>query len=137
MVGNDMTIIHREIGFKTQIALKWLRQSYDKQSLQNYSSCHETDCVKVKAKPHNVAKQTEVYMRVKTDQNSQRSKASKAVLVTSSRAVGAVRLFRGLGACSLVTAAVGCVPNYKFYRLGLKIVSSGRPGYLQCCAFGL
>jgi hypothetical protein len=41
-----------------------------------------------------------------TVQNSQRSKASNAVIVTSSRAVRAVKSLRGLEARSLVAATV-------------------------------
>jgi hypothetical protein len=41
---------------------------------------------------------------VKTVQNSSRSKASNAVLLTQSRAVRGLKSFRGLEACNLVTA---------------------------------
>jgi hypothetical protein len=43
--------------------------------------------------------------RVKTDQNSQRSKANNAVLLTYSRARWWVRSFRGPEACNLVKAS--------------------------------
>jgi hypothetical protein len=43
---------------------------------------------------------------VKTVQNSQRSKASNAVMVTSSRTIRGVMFFSGLEACNLVTAAM-------------------------------
>jgi hypothetical protein len=42
----------------------------------------------------------------KTAQNSQRSKASNAVLATWSRAVKGVKSFHGLEVCNLVTDSV-------------------------------
>jgi hypothetical protein len=52
----------------------------------DYSSRHQNPCFKVTAKSYNVATRTSEPRRVKTSQNSQRSKASNAVLVTWSRA---------------------------------------------------
>jgi hypothetical protein len=43
---------------------------------------------------------------MKTAQNSQRSKASNAVLMTENRAVRGVKLFCGLEACNWVTATI-------------------------------
>jgi hypothetical protein len=52
-----------------------------------YSIRHQTACVKVTAESYNVSRRTVEPSRVKTAQNSQRSKASNAVLVTWCRAV--------------------------------------------------
>jgi ribosomal protein L23 len=48
----------------------------------SYSSRHQIACFKVKSKSCNVATRTAEPRRVKTAQNSQRSKASSAVVVT-------------------------------------------------------
>jgi hypothetical protein len=69
-----------------------------------YSSRNQIACFKVRAKSYNVATRTAEPGRVKTFQNSQRSKASNAVLLSWSRAVR--KPFRGLEACNLVTTTV-------------------------------
>jgi hypothetical protein len=69
------------------------------------SSRHQIACFKVTAKSYNVAARTTEHRRMKTAQNSQRSKASNAVLLTQScteRGVG--KSFRSVQACNLVTA---------------------------------
>jgi hypothetical protein len=67
---------------------------------------HQIACFKVTAKSHNVSTRTAELRWVKTAQNSQRSKASNAVLLTWSRAVRGAKSFRGLEACNLVTLAI-------------------------------
>jgi hypothetical protein len=68
----------------------------------DYSSRRLIACFKVTAESYNVAIQTAEPKRVKTDQNSQRSKSSNAALATLSRAVrkswggGGLKSFRGL-----------------------------------------
>jgi hypothetical protein len=70
----------------------------------NFSDSHQIACFKVTTKSYNVATRIAEPRRVKKAQNSQRSKASNAVLVTEQR--GGVKSFRGLEACNLVTATV-------------------------------
>jgi hypothetical protein len=70
--------------------------SYDFENVKctnmSYSSRHQTACFKVTAKWYNVATQTAESRRVKTAQNSQRSKASNALRVTYSRAVWGIEV---------------------------------------------
>jgi hypothetical protein len=58
------------------------------------------------SKIENVATRTAEPRRVKTAQNSQRSKASNAVLVNYCRTVRGVKSFHSLEVCNLVTIAI-------------------------------
>jgi hypothetical protein len=55
---------------------------------------------------YNVATRTAEPRRAKTAQNSQRSKARDAVLLSKSRAVNVAKSVRGFEACNLMTAAI-------------------------------
>jgi hypothetical protein len=69
------------------------------------SSLHQIACFKVTEKSYNVARRTAEPRRVR-QLNSWRSKASNAVLRTFSRSSNGGESFRGLVACSLVTATL-------------------------------
>jgi hypothetical protein len=64
-------------------------------------------CFIVTQKSYNVVTRTSGQRRAKTRQNSQRSEAGTAVLLTLNRAIKGVKAFRGrLEACNVVTVAL-------------------------------
>jgi hypothetical protein len=73
-----------------------------------YNSSHQITCFKVKSKSCDVPTRTAEPRRVKTAQNSRRSKDSKFVVMSEQRhkGGGGVKSFRGLEVCNLVMAAI-------------------------------